>query len=72
MMLRLYDYGDPFGMKGFLDAIGDLSRHGFLGLKATRISIQNTCKLANAHDTVFRQVGYVSGASDRHNVMFAV
>ena len=72
LVRRLDNYRNALRLEDFVDGIGDLRCHLFLDLQAPGVDVDNARELADAHDTVVRQVGDVCPAYDGREMVLAV
>ena len=65
------DYADALRSDFFLDRFRDLAGHAFLNLQPPREHIDQARDFAEAKNALLRQIGHVSLAEERKNMVFA-
>src|ERR1700694_1729739 len=65
------NHADTLRSNFFLDGLRDLAGHALLNLQAARKHVDHAGDLAEAQDTLVRQIGHVGLAEERQQVVFA-
>ena len=71
-MNRLDQHGGTARLQGAHDGIGDLRRHGFLGLQAAGEDFDDARQLRNANDPLRRQIGNMDAADEGRDMVLAM
>src|SRR5262249_57999801 len=72
LMYGLDHHRHALRLQRLVDGLGDLRRHGLLGLQAPGEHLDHAGKLGDTDDAVGREISYMRLADERDHVMFAM